>query len=280
MALADTHHDPHEAHGAHEEHAEHVEHNSPWPGPVALFAGVMMAGLATSFSYPGIGMFLLGGGTVAWTYAMTRWWKDVSASSAYERGMLNPAESMEYSNFRKGMLFFIASEVLFFFAFFDHLFGVRVQTMVWPPHVGNYHIDLPFGAFNTTILFLSGISMRIAHNMILRGNRKGLVTWSVITALMGSYFLAAQVWEYTVLPFALKDGIFGTSFYVLTGFHGFHVFIGVVFIWVIGFRAMAGHFTPQRHFAVLAGYWYWLFVDLIWLLIIFPLFYILPRFHM
>lgn len=274
MAVAETHHD------AHGEHEEHIEHNSPWPGPVGLFAGVMMMGLVLSFGSPGLGMFFLGGGTVAWAYAMTKWWKDVSAKAAYERGMMNPAESLEYTNFKWGMLFFIASEVFFFFAFFEHLFGVRIQTQVWPPHVGNYHIDLPFGVFNTVILFLSGITMRMAHNKILQGKRKALATWSLISAVMGSYFLGAQVWEYMVLPFSIKDGIFGTSFYVLTGFHGFHVFIGALFIWVIFFRALAGHFTPQRHFGVLACYWYWMFVDLIWLLIIFPLFYILPRFHM
>ncbi|HTN11248.1 MAG TPA: cytochrome c oxidase subunit 3, partial [Acetobacteraceae bacterium] len=175
---------------------------------------------------------------------------------------------------RYGMALFICSEVMFFVAFFwaffhfalfpEHVLGVT-GAAVWPP-AGVETFDpfhLPF--LNTMILLLSGCTVTWAHHSLLEGDRKGLLTGLALTVLLGLSFTFFQVVEYTHAPFHLWGGVYPGVFFLATGFHGFHVIVGTLFLIVCYFRAVGGGFTPSRHFGFEAAAWYWHFVDVVWL---------------
>jgi cytochrome c oxidase subunit 3 len=175
---------------------------------------------------------------------------------------------------RYGMVLFIASEVMFFVAFFwayfhfalfpEHVSGAAAPA-VWPPK-GTYTFDpwsLPF--LNTMILLLSGCTVTWAHHSLLNNDRKGLIQGLGLTVVLGIIFTALQAYEYAVAPFKFTGGVYPSTFFLATGFHGFHVIVGTTFLAVCFFRALKGHFTPQRHFGFEAAAWYWHFVDVVWL---------------
>ncbi len=172
-----------------------------------------------------------------------------------------------------GMVLFIASEVMFFVAFFwayfhfalfpQHVSGA--ERAVWPP-AGVYTFD-PFHLplLNTMILLLSGCTVTWAHHALLQGNRRDLVRGLAITVVLGLCFTAFQAWEYAEAPFAFTGGVYPSTFFLATGFHGFHVMVGTIFLAVCLFRAIRGQFTPEKHFGFEAAAWYWHFVDVVWL---------------
>ena len=201
-----------------------------------------------------------------------------------------------------GMLWFIFSEVMFFTAFFGALFyarqlsvpwiggeGVKIfnklllfqdYNATWPTNGpaalgtredGSFETIPAFGlpAINTAILLLSGVTITIAHHALKEGNRKILNIFLAATFLLGFLFVGLQAYEYvhayTELGLTLSTGIYGSTFFMLTGFHGVHVTLGAIMLLVIWFRTMKGHFTPQRHFGFEAVAWYWHFVDVVWL---------------
>jgi cytochrome c oxidase subunit 3 len=200
-------------------------------------------------------------------------------------------------SFRQGMLWFITSEVMFFAAFFGGLFYARVLVMPWLGGEGNNAMThailwpefIPqwpmtttpdgttttaMGAFglpaiNTAILLTSSWTLTIAHHALKDGNRNALINYTAVTALLGIIFLCLQVYEYyhayNDLDLRLDSGIYGNTFFMLTGFHGFHVTIGTIFLIVLSIRCASGHFTAKHHFAYEAGAWYWHFVDVVWL---------------
>jgi cytochrome c oxidase subunit 3 len=201
-------------------------------------------------------------------------------------------------SFRMGMMWFIFSEVMFFFAFFGALFYVRQLAVPWlggegsklltnafvwegyqtawptngPGNVGGeFGTVSAFGlpAINTVILLISGITVTIAHHALRAGNRTVLKIFLAATFLLGFLFVGLQAREYghawTELNLTLHSGIYGSTFYMLTGFHGLHVTIGAIMLLVIWLRVMKGHFTPAKHFAFEAVAWYWHFVDVVWL---------------
>ena len=142
----------------------------------------------------------------------------------------------------------------------------------WPP-VGIEVVDpwhLPL--YNTVILLLSGTCVTWAHHAMLHNDRKGLVSGLVLTVLLGILFSFVQAYEYIHSPFDFKNSIYGATFFMATGFHGFHVLVGTIFLIVCLFRAMAGHFTPQQHFGFEAAAWYWHFVDVVWLFLFFAIY--------
>jgi cytochrome c oxidase subunit 3 len=203
-------------------------------------------------------------------------------------------------SFRMGMMWFIFSEVMFFAAFFGALFYARVLSVPWlggegtkvigaellhpmfenawptngPQRLGpreTFEIIPAFGlpAINTIILLLSGVTVTIAHHALRAGNRVVLNVFLAATFLLGFTFVYLQAHEYGEayehLGLTLSTGIYGSTFFMLTGFHGFHVTLGAIMLVVIWLRTMSGHFTPQRHFAFEAVAWYWHFVDVVWL---------------
>jgi cytochrome c oxidase subunit III len=195
-------------------------------------------------------------------------------------------------SFRWSMSWFIFSEVMFFAAFFGALGYARMHSvpdlasidskLLWPsfggawPTTGPY-IDSPFSpmgawgipAINTALLLTSGVTLTIAHHAMLEGQRSKLILWLAATIVLGCVFLGFQVYEYihaySDLNLKLTSGIFGSTFFMLTGFHGFHVTVGVIMLTVVLIRCIRGHFDEKHHFAFEAAAWYWHFVDVVWL---------------
>jgi cytochrome c oxidase subunit 3 len=126
--------------------------------------------------------------------------------------------------------------------------------------------------YNTIILLLSGTTVTWAHHALLHGDRKGLIYGLTLTIVLGMIFSGVQAYEYSVAPFDFKDSIYGATFYMATGFHGFHVLVGTIFLLVCLIRAMRGHFTPKQHFGFEAAAWYWHFVDVVWLFLFFAIY--------
>jgi cytochrome c oxidase subunit III len=165
-----------------------------------------------------------------------------------------------------GMLLFIASEVMFFGGLFATYFNARAAAPggVWEPPPGG-HLDLPLAAVLTAILVASSFTMQFGVWAIRRGDTGKLKLWTAITLALGVVFLIGQIYDYSQLGFGIADGVFGTVFYTLTGFHGAHVFGGAVGLTIILARSMRGQFSQRNHVAVEAVSMYWHFVDVVWI---------------
>jgi heme/copper-type cytochrome/quinol oxidase subunit 3 len=171
---------------------------------------------------------------------------------------------------RYGMILFIVSEVMFFFAFFWGFFHSSIAPSpeigsVWPPKgievLGAWEVPL----LNTIILLTSGLSCTWAHHAIVVGSRKDAILALVITLVLAVAFTGFQVFEYVNATFGISDSVYGSSFFMATGFHGFHVFIGTCFLTICLGRLVRYHFSQQHHFGFEAAAWYWHFVDVVWL---------------
>lgn len=260
-------------------HPYHLVRPSIWP-LAASMAGGIAAMLLVLYMHEakiaGISIGIIGPvfGLLCILATMFFWWKDVIFETVRE----NVHNKITEIGLRYGMALFIASEVMFFvaffWAFFDiSLFASDVQQYLrleytggqWPP-VGVETIpafDLPF--MMTLILLLSGCTATWAHHAILEGNIKDMVTALGLSVALGVVFLGFQVYEYVHSPFPFNEGKFASTFYMATGFHGFHVLVGTIFLFVCWMRAKKGHFSKERHFGFEAAAWYWHFVDVVWL---------------
>ena len=251
---------------AHEQkHPYHLVDPSPWPAVGSVGAFVMACG-AVWYMHGGV-LWLLLIGTVIVLATMAGWWRDVIREAEHE----GHHTSVVQLSHRYGMALFIASEVMFFAAFFwaffnASLFPTEQMGGVWPPEQVEAVFDpwnLPF--LNTLILLTSGCTVTWAHHALREGNRKSLIQGLGLTVILGLLFTGVQAYEYIHAPFAFDEGIYPSAFFMATGFHGFHVIIGTTFLIVCFFRAQRGHFTPDHHFGFEAAAWYWHFVDVVWL---------------
>jgi cytochrome c oxidase subunit 3 len=267
----------------------YVPQPSSWPvvGSIALF--LMATGATTWFNGVPVGKWIVLVGMLVLVYMMFGWFGRVIHES--EGGSYNAQVDV---SFRWGMGWFIFSEVMFFAAFFGALFYARVlsvpwlgdleQKLLWPdfssqwPTAGPAAADpfTPMGAWgipalNTLLLLSSGVTVTWAHWALKAGNRGQLIWGLVATIALGVTFLGFQAYEYihaySDLNLKLTSGIYGSTFFMLTGFHGFHVTVGAIMLTVILARCIAGHFKPDHHFAFEAVSWYWHFVDVVWLLL-------------
>ncbi len=271
----------------------YVPHHSPWPifGSFAMFTGV--TGACLWFNHVAAGPWVFGLGLLLLFTMFAGWFGAVISES--EGRLYNDAVDR---SFRMGMMWFIFSEVMFFAAFFGALFyarqfsvpwlggeGAKLMTKVlrgdefeaaWPTNGpgdigGDFDVIPAFGlpAINTAILLTSGVTITIAHHAIKAGNRAVLNTFLGLTLLLGYVFVFLQATEYieAYQHYNLKmtSGIYGSTFFMLTGFHGFHVTVGAIMLTVIWLRCLKGHFTPTQHFAFEGAAWYWHFVDVVWL---------------
>ena len=258
------------AHHGHDKpnHPYHLLNPSPWPFIGAISAALLVTGLLTWMHGVTGWPFILPLGVIAVLYTMFGWWREVIRESR-----AGDHTSVVQHGLRFGMVLFIASEVLFFFAFFwaffwGALYPPMLEPQQWPP-AGITPVDpfnIPF--LNTLILLLSGTTVTWAHAAILQGdNRTGAkALW--LTVALGVIFTSFQVYEYIEAiheGLTIHSGIFGSTFFMATGFHGFHVFIGTTFLLVCAFRAAALQFTPEKHVGLEAAAWYWHFVDVVWL---------------
>jgi len=260
----------------------------PWPiiGSTALF--MMALGAVFLFNGATAGWIGIAAGLMVLIYMMFRWFGDVIRES--ESGKYHGWEDI---SFRWGMSWFIFSEVMFFAAFFGALFYIRVisvpdlatlesNAIMWPnftshwPSAGPNFAERfsPMGAWgipaiNTLLLLSSGVTVTIAHWALKENNRGLLNLFLFFTIALGALFLALQVYEYShaysELNLKLTTGVYGSTFFMLTGFHGFHVTCGAIMLTVILARCLSGHFKPDQHFAFEAVAWYWHFVDVVWL---------------
>ena len=246
----------------------HLVDPSPWPLVGSLGGGLTVAGIIRASHYGPYSILYLGLLVVLFTAFL--WWRDVLKESR-AAGVHSPVVRL---GLRYGMMLFIASEVMFFVAFFwayfhfslfpEHVLGTA--TPMWPP-AGTLTFDpfhLPF--LNTMLLLLSGCTVTWAHHSLIEGNRRGLIIGLALTVLLGLSFTTCQAIEYSDAPFKFSGGgIYSSVFFLATGFHGFHVIVGTIFLAVCLFRANAGQFTPEKHFGFEAAAWYWHFVDVVWL---------------
>ncbi|KPW00012.1 cytochrome c oxidase subunit 3 [Pseudoalteromonas sp. P1-11] len=274
----------------------YVPEQSPWPivGAVALFFIAVGAALTVMNleSEGGSGVYLLYAGIAVLLYMIFSWFKNVISES--DQGLYSA--QMDRS-FRQGMSWFIFSEVMFFMAFFGALFYARILSVPWLGGAGNNAmtnevlwptfeavwplLTTPAGEttqamgwqglplINTLILLASSVTLHFAHVAIENNKRKPLKVMLGATILLGVCFLALQVEEYIYayndLNLTLDAGIYGNTFFLLTGFHGMHVTLGAIILFVVFVRILKGHFTKDKHFAFQAAAWYWHFVDVVWL---------------
>ena len=248
------------------QHPFHLVDPSPWPlfSSLAAFT-TTSGGVMYMHSYTG-GGYILSLGFTMLLYSLFVWWRDIIREATYE-GHHTKAVQI---GLRWGMILFIVSEVMFFVAFFWAFFHSSLAPTielgaVWPPkgiQVLNPW-DIPF--VNTVILLTSGASVTWAHHAIVAGYRRNAILSLVVTIFLAAFFTGLQALEYVEAPFTISDGVYGSTFFLATGFHGFHVFVGTVFLTVCLFRVIEFHFTRNHHFGFEAAAWYWHFVDVVWL---------------
>ena len=273
----------------------YIPHEAKWPivGSIGLFA--FFVGFGNWLNGESIGQPLFYAGLAIIVVMMYGWFSLVVNES--ESGTYNSQVDV---SFRMGMMWFIFSEVMFFAAFFGALFYARVLSGPWLGGEGagevtnavlwsNYGFSWPFGAngpagvggeyqpmgafglplINTVLLLTSGVTCTIAHHAIQKDDRAKMVRWLGATVGLGAIFVYCQGLEYAHgyqdLNLTLESGIYGSTFYLLTGFHGFHVTMGAIMLFVVMLRGMRGHFSAKSHFAFEAAAWYWHFVDVVWL---------------
>ena len=264
--------------------------------PVLLAFGLLLVifGAGQWVNDHGWGAYVLLAGMVIWLTVLFQWFSQAIHES--ESGLYSDRIDV---SFRWSMSWFIFSEVMFFAAFFGALYWARVfalpmlgnldHQILWPdfkaiwPSVGASVTASPAGTvepfsvigpwplptINTALLLTSGVTLTIAHHALIAGQRAKTIFWMWVTVLLGTIFLGVQAYEYLHayrdLNLKLSSGIFGSTFFMLTGFHGFHVLVGMLMLLFITLRLMKGHFTPQRHFGFEGAAWYWHFVDVVWL---------------
>ncbi len=249
-----------------QKHPFHLVDPSPWPIFAALGAlTTTTGGVMTMHSYEGGStMFYIGFCMIL--YVMFVWWRDIVTEATFQG---HHTHAVQVSH-RWGMILFIVSEVMFFFAFFWAFFnasmapGIQIGG-VWPP-VGIEVLsawDVPF--LNTILLLSSGAAVTWAHHAILAGWRSQAIWSLVVTIILAAIFTAFQGLEYMEAPFSISDGAYGSTFFMATGFHGFHVLIGTIFLTICLVRLIKNHFTRSHHFGFEAAAWYWHFVDVVWL---------------
>jgi len=194
------------------------------------------------------------------------WWRDIVRESTYEGHHTNIVQL----GLRYGMLLFIVSEIMFFFAFFWAFFAAALAPVIeigsiWPPKGIDPFNPIEIPLLNTLLLLCSGATVTYAHHAITAGNKIEAVFGLVLTVVLASIFTALQAFEYVSAPFTISDGMFGSTFFMATGFHGFHVLIGTIFLTVCLFRLLLNQFSIQHHFGFEAAAFYWHFVDVVWL---------------
>jgi cytochrome c oxidase subunit 3 len=269
---------------------------APSQYPVLAATGLLLVifGAGQWINGHGWASYVLFAGLAFWAATLFRWFRQSISES--EGGMYSDRIDVSY---RWSMSWFIFSEVMFFGAFFGALYWTRLHALpslgslenavLWPdfkaiwPSASPGSTGSPAGivepfatmgpwplpTLNTALLLSSGVSLTVAHHALIAGKRKTTIGYMWVTVLLGLTFLFVQGYEYShaysELNLKLSSGAYGSTFFMLTGFHGFHVFVGMLMLLFITLRLMSGHFTPQRHFGFEGAAWYWHFVDVVWL---------------
>jgi len=277
---------------SHAEEKYYVPHGSHWPIVGTMGLLFLMVGVSAWLNGGNTGFWVMLAGFAILIFMLVGWFGEVISES--EGGLYNDQVGM---SFRMGMFWFIFSEVMFFSAFFGALFYARNMAIPWlggesnnfftnlmlwdgyestwpsngPGNAGgDFEPMSPFGLplINTALLLSSSVTLTIAHHAILKGQRSLVKLFLAATFILGFIFVFLQAEEYIEayqhLNLTMESGIYGSTFFMLTGFHGMHVTIGAIMLTIIWFRVLKGHFTSDKHFAFEAVAWYWHFVDVVW----------------
>jgi len=278
---------------AHSSNKYYIPESTRWPLITSIGLFIMFGGASILLNGGEIGQYVMYVGLAVVIWMMFTWFSEVIGES--EGGIFNQQVD---TSFRMGMFWFIFSEVMFFACFFGALWYARNLSLPWLGGEGNNFLTNQFlwdgyektwpsngpgniggtfepmaamgiPAINTAILLTSGVTLTIAHHALKEGKRAILNIFLALTFLLGFIFMGLQVEEYIEayqhLNLTLESGIYGSTFFMLTGFHGLHVTIGATMLLVIWLRCLKGHFTPKKHFAFEGVAWYWHFVDVVWL---------------
>jgi len=247
-------------------HSYHLVDPSPWP-LTGAFSGFMLTSGLVLYMHKFIGGWnLLLTGLFFVLYVMYLWWRDIIREATFE----DQHSIVVQKGLKIGMILFIISEIMFFFAFFWAFFNSSVAPVysiggVWPPHsitsINTYTVPLT----NTFILLTSGATVTWAHHAVIARSKKQTIIALILTLVLATLFTCLQGLEYFSSPFNISDGVYGSVFYMSTGFHGFHVFVGTIALLVSFVRVVLNHFTNNHHFGFESAIWYWHFVDVVWL---------------
>uniref|UniRef100_UPI0030E3A973 cytochrome c oxidase subunit III n=1 Tax=Byasa confusa TaxID=3078925 RepID=UPI0030E3A973 len=248
----------------HNNHPFHLVDFSPWPLTGSIGVMTLMTGMIKWFH--NYNFYLMSLGYFIILLTMYQWWRDICREGTFQ----GKHTILVSKGLRWGMILFIISEVFFFISFFWAFFHSSLSPNIeigasWPP----LNI-IPFNPFqipllNTIILISSGITITWAHHAIMENNFSQMTQGLMLTILLGIYFSILQAYEYIEAPFSIADSIYGSTFFMATGFHGLHVIIGTIFLSICFIRHLNFHFSSNHHFGFEAAAWYWHFVDVVWL---------------
>lgn len=245
-------------------HPFHLVEKSPWPltGSIGLITSI--SGLIIWFHKLQINLIIIGTSIILLT--IVQWWRDVTRESTFQ-GIHTKKVIIRM---KIGIILFITSEVLFFLSFFWAYFHSSLSPSIdiglnWPPKgiIAFNPINIPI--LNTIILLSSGVTITWAHNAIIKKKTRQINKRIILTVILGIYFTILQAYEYIESPFCIADSIYGSTFFIATGFHGLHVIIGTIFIIVSIYRIINLHIRRNHHVGFEASAWYWHFVDVVWL---------------
>lgn len=245
-------------------HPYHLVDYRPWPLTGAIGTITLVTGLIKWFHNLNINLLILGYFIILLT--IYQWWRDICREGTFQ----GKHTILVSKGLRWGIILFIISEIFFFISFFWAFFHRRLSPnieigSIWPP------ISItPFNPFqipllNTIILITSGITVTWAHHALIENNYTQTSQRLFITIILGIYFTILQAYEYIEAPFTIADSVYGSTFFLATGFHGLHVIIGTIFLIICFFRHLNNHFSRNHHFGFEAAAWYWHFVDVVWL---------------
>jgi len=248
--------------------AAHAHSHDPapsrWPIITAVGVGLIPVGLVSwAPGWPqGLAVLLLG--LAITIFGAGSWWGELLRDRFFGRDAVDAEKRL-----KTAMFFFIASEAAIFCSFFAALIYSRVHSPTWPP-AGMPHFEILVPAVNTFILLFSSVTLHLGHSALERNRRDGVIASILMTISLGAIFLCGQAYEYGFLngsAFNIKSGIFGSTFFMLTGFHGLHVLVGIIFLNVVYGAVLRGRITPQQQFPFKAASWYWHFVDVVWIFV-------------
>nr|QNV47325.1 cytochrome c oxidase subunit III [Ricania speculum] len=245
-------------------HPFHLVTKSPWPILTSMNIMTTLTGMVKWTTLKQMEIMILG--IVLTTFCSILWWRDVVRESTFQGNHTK----MVTKGIKLGMILFITSEVMFFLSFFWSFFHSSLSPnieigMNWPPKSIKPFNPMEVPLLNTIILLSSGVSITWAHQAILLNKLNKANKSILITVLLGIYFTILQKWEYSESSFTIADSIYGSTFYMMTGFHGLHVIIGTIFLAVCFSRSKNMHFSLKHHMGFEAAAWYWHFVDVVWL---------------